>query len=446
MILEEISVSKLLSDYGINYSAFDSEQKDAIDKQGDVQIMTKALEFLVNVVGVSPKRIEKCPSVLYLNPACLKSNYEELVNKGINREKIIGCLHILSSEPGIISDTFDYISDNYGVETFNKNVSILGVSVQRIKEMERFQGRMSKNAILSAAITTLRPAEVSTILGICEEYGIEASGSFFQKGVGEITEIVKICKDNNIEVTGSMFRKSSFELRKIIKVCQEKGVPVTGSVFLKDADEVGKIIDTCRKYNIPISGSVFRRDAAEIDDIVVVCQELGIDISGTVFLRTADEIRRIHSVCNKYGIPVTANVFKKSADEIEDIVKVCKKYDLDVSSTLFKKSASSLDKSMGYVQENYGRSYLIPLIVVTDANHLQKVFPYLDKKGVLPAVIVSPAILGLKFDEIVEREQLIAGIGEEDVVNGRFNPIYGLSKKKYDEKKKSVQLKGVSTK
>lgn len=446
MITEEISVSKLLTNYGIDYSSLDNESKEAVEKQGDVTVMTKALEFLVNIVGVSPKRIEKCPSVLYLNPSALKINYETLINKGINREKIIGCLHILSSEPGIIKETYDYVAENYGVDTFNKNVSILGVPVSRIKELERFKERMSKSAILSAAITTLRPAEVSTILGICEEYGIEASGSFFQKGVGEITEIVRICKDYNIEVNGSMFRKSSYEIRKIINVCKEKGVPITGSVFLKDSLEVGKIIDKCREHNIPITGSVFRRDAVEIDGIVEVCGDLGIPISGTVFLRDADEIKRIHAVCTKYSIPISANVFKKSADEIEEIVKVCKKYGLDVTATLFKKSAGSLDKSLEYVQENYGRTYMTPLIVVTNKNHLQKVFPYLDSKGTLPAVVVSPAILGLKFDELLERESLIESIGEKDVVNGRFNPIYGLSKKKYDEKKKEIQLKGVGTK
>lgn len=446
MIQEDISVSKLLKNYGVNYSSFDNDTKDMIESSSDIKVMTRALEFLVNIVGVSPKRIEKCPSVLYLNPGCLKENYEELINRGINREKIIGCLHILSSEPGIISETYEYVSKNYGVGTFNKNVSILGVPVSRIQEFERFSSRMSKSAILSAAITTLRPAEVSTILGICEKYGVEPSGSFFQKGVGEITEIVKICLENNLEVSGSMFRKSSFEIRRIINICREKNVEITGSVFLKGAEEVGKIIDTCRKHNIPITGSVFRRDSDEIEDIVKVCDELGIPISGTVFLRDADEIRRIHAVCSKYGVELSANVFKKSADEIEEIVKVCQKYGLDITATLFKKSASSLDKSMKFVSENYGRSYLTPLIVVTDANHLKKVFPYLDSRGTLEAVIASPAILGLKFEELIEREKLIESIGEDDVVKGRFNPIYGLSRKKYEEKKEHIQTKGVVVK
>lgn len=447
MIQDVKSVSQLLEEYGINYRVFDSEQKDALEVNADQDKMTKALEFLVNVVGVSPKRIEKCPSVLYLNTGSLKRNYNDLISKGINREKIIGCLHILSSEPGVINDTYDYVSKKYGVETFNKNVSILGVSLSRIKEIEeKFGNRMSKQALLSACITTLRIPEINTILNICEEKNIPITSGFFQKGVGEINEIINICLENNIEITGSVFRKSSLELKKVIRVCQEKDVELTGSVFLKDAEEVGKIIDTCRRHNIPITGSVFRRDASEIDEIVKVCNELGIAVSGTVFLRGADEIRRIHKVCSEYGIPISANVFKKSADEIEDIAKVCRKYDVDISISLFKKSASSLDKSLEYVQSNYGRTYMVPLVVITDKSHLEKVFPHLDEKGTLISVIASPAILTLKFDEILERETLISSIGEEDVVNGRFNPIYGLSRKKYEDKKKTVKAKGVEVK
>lgn len=446
MIPEDISVSRFLGDYGIDYHSLDDEAKETIEKEGDIVKMSKALDYLINVIGVPPKRIEKCPSVLYLNPGCIKSNYETLVNKGINREKILGCLHILSSEPRVIETTYDYVSEHYGVETFNKNVSILGIPVSRIKEFERFSSKIKKSAILSAAITTLRPAEVGTIISICEEYGVEVSGSFFQKGVGEISEIVRICKAYNLEVNGSMFRKSSHEIKKTIDVCISKDVPITGSVFLKGSEEVSKIIDTCRKHNIPISGSVFRKDAEQIDDIVEVCGELGIEVSGTVFLRDAEEIRRIHSVCKKYGVEISGTVFKKSADEIEDIVHVCEKYGLDVSSTLFKKSAGSLDKSMSYIQENFGRGYLTPLIVITDVNHLQKVFPYLDRKGVLPAVITSPAILGLKFEEILERESIVSQLGESDVVNGRFNSIYGLSRKKYSEKKENIQVKGVGLK
>ena len=275
---------------------------------------------------------------------------------------------------------------------------------------------------------------------------LEQENIVYDKIVFAPEDKLQICLENNIEITGSVFRKSSLELKRVIQVCREKGIELTGSVFLKDAEEVGKIADTCRKHGIPITGSVFRRDASEIDEIVEVCNELGIPVSGTVLLRDAEEIRKIHKVCNEYGIPISANVFKKSASEIEDIALVCKKYDIVVTATLFKKSASSLEKSLSYVRDNYGKSYMIPLVVVTDKTHLERVFPHLDEKGTLTSVIASPAILTLKFDEILERESLISSIGEDDVVNGRFNPIYGLSRKKYDEKKKNVKKKGAESK
>ena len=124
--------------------------------------------------------------------------------------------------------------------------------------------------------------------------------------------------------------------------------------------------------------------------------------------------------------------------EIEKIFKVCEKHDVEVNSSMFSKSASSLDKSMTYIEENYGRSYLLPLIVVTDVSHLEKVFPYLDEKNVLPAVVNSPAILTLRFEEIKEREDFIKKIGEEDVIKGKFNSIYGLSRKKYKDRVNSA--------
>ena len=449
MMLEgDVTISKLLWHYGINYDNFSFEQKEVLEGQGVITNIKHILDFLINEVGVEAKKIEKCPSVLYLNTDCVRTNYENLINFGINKDKIEGCLHILSSEPYVIQNTFKYIRDNYGMETFNKNVSILGVPTRRIIEIEeKFGNRLSKQAILSAAITTLRMAELSTILMICEEKGVEVTGSFFQKGVGQIGEIINIFQSAGVEVCGSAFRKNAYEVKRIIDICKEKNVEITGSVFLKDSFEVDKIIDTCRKHNIPISGSVFRRDALEIEDIVAVCNELGIEVSGTVFLRKADEIRKIHDVCSKYGIELTATVFKKSALEIEEIVQVCERYGLEVTGTLFKKSASSLEKSMKYVKENYGGIYMVPLIVVTDFNHLQKVFPYLEKKGTLSAVVDSPAILTLKYDEMLEREKVISSIGQEDVINGRFNSIYGLSRKLYDKKLTEIELgKGVINK
>ena len=442
MIIDAALIS-VLSSYGINYSFFSDEQKEALRIQGDYSKIVKALDFLVNELGIKSKNIEKCPSVLYFNPECIEENYKFLINNGFDKNKIENCLHVLSSIPNDLKDTYQYVVDNYGVETFNKNVTILSTNVSRIKDIEKhFSERMSKSAILSVANTTLRYSEIDDILDICEKNNVQVTSSFFQKGKEEIKAIIGICKKENIAITGSVFRKSSEDLRSIINVCRSKGVPIVSSVFLQDSVEVSKIIDVCRENNIEITGSVFRRDAEEIKDIISLCNEKKINISGTLFLRTADEIKRILNVCEEHNILVQANIFKKSALEIEEIVSVCEKHGVDVSATMFSKSASSLDKSMDYIEKNYGKSYLTPLIVVTSESHLRNVFPYLEEKGVLPAVINSPAILTLKFDEIKEREIFISKIGEEDVVKGKFNSIYGLSRKRYKGRLNSTTYVG----
>ncbi len=38
------------------------------------------------------------------------------------------CLHVLSSEPNSLKDTYDYVEENYGKESINKNTSILILS------------------------------------------------------------------------------------------------------------------------------------------------------------------------------------------------------------------------------------------------------------------------------------------------------------------------------
>ncbi|MDD6941508.1 MAG: hypothetical protein SOV80_03800, partial [Bacilli bacterium] len=65
---------------------------------------------------------------------------------------------------------------------------------------------------------------------------------------------------------------------------------------------------------------------------------------------------------------------------------------------------------------------------------LSKVFPYLDELGVLGVVRQSASILGLKLDEIRERKNFVDSIGEPMVLeNGKFNSVFGMSRKKYAE-------------
>ena len=54
-------------------------------------------------------------------------------------------------------------------------------------------------------------------------------------------------------------------------------------------------------------------------------------------------------------------------------------------------------------------------------------------KRELQTVINSPSILKLTVTEIVEREIFIRARGEDLVINGLFNPIFGWSKTKFSQ-------------
>ena len=107
---------------------------------------------------------------------------------------------------------------------------------------------------------------------------------------------------------------------------------------------------------------------------------------------------------------------------------------------MFSRAADKLQSSMDFIKEHYDSSYLTPLIIVKDAKHLSKVFPYLDELGVLGTVRQSASILGLPLDDIRERKNFIDSIGEPMVLeNGKFNSVFGMSRKRYAERVSNVK-------
>ena len=56
--------------------------------------------------------------------------------------------------------------------------------------------------------------------------------------------------------------------------------------------------------------------------------------------------------------------------------------------------------------------------------------------------IFKSSILILTFDEIIERKSFIETLGGEMVVNGKFNSIFGMTKKRYQLRKEMIISKG----
>ena len=459
-MIEQTDLMKLLESYKIDYKKV---MTDKVLDKGEYFGIKHVLEYLVNEVGINPKNIEKCPSILYLNVNEVRKNYEFLKQQKININDVETCLHVLSTDNKDLKETYYYVLENYGLMTINRTTSILRCNKDRIINIEKYG--LSKDVTISASVSRRTIYEIEKIIRICKKYNIEITGSVFKQNAEEIEKIVEICKKYNIEIKGNVFLKSAEEIEKIIEVCKKYNIEITGSVFYKSAEEIEKIVEICKKYNIEITGTVFmkgaeeiekiievckkynigitvtvfRQSAEEIEKIIEVCKKYNIEITGSVFLKSAEEIEKIIEICKKYNIEITGSGFLKSAEEIEKITEVCKKYNIEITGSVFLKKSSSLQKTIDFIIENYDERYLTPLIIIKEPKHLSEVMPYLDSLGVLEFIINSASILTLTKEEIEKRVEIIKLFGEDIVKNGKFNSVFGMNKTRLNKKLNSYK-------
>ena len=407
---------EICNKYGLDSKKLIKNNENVLEK-ADYNSICYVLDFLRDTLKVTPNNIEKCPSILYLKIEAIKENYNFLKEKEINMKDVETCLHILSTEPSQLKRTYEYVSDEnrYGKKYIEQTTSILRVPVERIQEIEERCPELTKENILSAAIS--------------------------RKDVDEIKKIEQVCKDNEIEVTGSVFYRIAAEIKEIGEVCKENGIEVTGSVFRRTAAEIKEIVEVCKENGIEVTGSVFYRTVAEIKEIVEVCKKNGMEATGNVFRRTAAEIKEIVEVCKENGIEATGSVFLKTATEIKGIVEVCKENRIEITGSIFVKNSKQLKENIEYIKQNYGEEYLTPLIVSKNLKHLQKTLPYLQSIGVLEIIKTSASILMLTVEEIKERQAFIESIDESIVKGDKFNSIFGLSRKNYQKKVKEYEEK-----
>ena len=428
--------------YGLDSKKLIKNNENVLEK-ADYNSICYVLDFLRDTLKVTPNNIEKCPSILYLKIEAIKENWNFLNEKKINTRDVETCLHILSTDPEQLNKTYEYVSDEnrYGKKYIEQRTSILSVPVERIQETEEKCSELTKENILSAANSRKDVDEIKKIEQVCKDNEIEVTGNVFLRTAAEIKEIVEVCKENGMEATGNVFRRTAAEIKEIVEICKENGIEVTGSVFNRTAAEIKEIVEVCKENGIEATGTVFKRTVAEIKEIVEVCKENGIEVTGNVFNRTAVEIKEIVEVCKKNGIEATGTVFKRTAGEIKEIVEVCKENGIEITGSIFSKNSKQLKENIEYIKQNYGEEYLTTLIVSKNLKHLQRTLPYLQSIGALETTKTSASILLLTLEEIKERQAFIKNIGETIVIDGKFNRIFGMPKKRYQKKVKEYEEK-----
>ena len=140
-------------------------------------------------------------------------------------------------------------------------------------------------------------------------------------------------------------------------------------------------------------------------------------------------------------VKVTDGVFRRSATEIREIIRICQENGIEITGSIFSKNSKQLKENIEYIKQNYGEEYLTTLIVSKNLKHLQRTLPYLQSIGALETTKTSASILLLTLEEIKERQAFIKNIGETIVIDGKFNRIFGMPKKRYQKKVKEYEEK-----
>ena len=166
-MIEQTDLMKLLESYKIDYKKV---MTDKVLDKGEYFGIKHVLEYLVNEVGINPKNIEKCPSILYLNVNEVRKNYEFLKQEKINISDVETCLHVLSTDNKDLKETYYYVLENYGLMTINRITSILRCNKDRIINIEKYG--LSKDVTISASISRRTIYEIEKIIKVCKKYNI----------------------------------------------------------------------------------------------------------------------------------------------------------------------------------------------------------------------------------------------------------------------------------
>ena len=310
-MINRIQFEEICNKYGLDSKKLIKNNENVLEK-ADYNSICYVLDFLRDTLKVSPNNIEKCPSILYLKIEAIKENWNFLNEKKINTRDVATCLHILSTEPEQLKKTYEYVSDEnrYGKKYIEQITTILRVPVERIQEIEEKCPELTKENILSAAISRKDIDEIKKIIKICQKNKIEVTGSVFNRTAEEIEKIVEICQKNKIEVTGSVFKRTAEEIEKIVEVCQKNKIKITGSVFLKNPKQLKENIEYIKQnygeeYLTPL---IVSKNLKHLQKTLPYLQSIGvletIKTSASILSLTLEEIKERKAFIESIGEPI----------------------------------------------------------------------------------------------------------------------------------------------
>lgn len=224
-MIEKYELSILLEKYGINPKKI-IDKNENILTYGEYIDINNTLDYLVNELNINIIYIEKCPSIMYLNVSSIKSNVKFLKKNKIRFSSVENCLHVLSTTPEQLEETYEYVERKYGVNAIEKTTSILRVPKDKIIDIENLNiPNINKNDILSIAV-----------------------------GVNDIKDIIKIIQSKEFKDYPELFTSQVLahaKLEDIIKIINSEEFKKYPELFTSEVLARAKLEDIKTLLNLP---------------------------------------------------------------------------------------------------------------------------------------------------------------------------------------------------
>ena len=222
-MIEKYELSILLEKYDINPKKI-IDKNENILTYGEYIDIDNTLDYLVNELNINIIYIEKCPSIMYLNVSSIKSNVKFLKKNKIRFSSVENCLHVLSTTPEQLEETYEYVERKYGVNAIEKTTSILSVPKDKIIDIENLNiPNINKNDILSIAV-----------------------------GVNDIKDIIKIIQSKEFKDYPELFTSTVLayaKLEDIIKIIQSEEFKKHPELFTSQVLAYAKLEDIIKIIN-----------------------------------------------------------------------------------------------------------------------------------------------------------------------------------------------------
>lgn len=87
------TLTMLCEKYGVDTNKVVNKNNNILE-YGEYNKIDYTLNYLINELGINPKNIEKCPSILYRNVEQIKENISFIKFENISFSNIETCLHV----------------------------------------------------------------------------------------------------------------------------------------------------------------------------------------------------------------------------------------------------------------------------------------------------------------------------------------------------------------